>query len=110
MDARLQDIQVGSTTYKIGWRKMNMIFRNFCILIPVVLLLYGCSSTHIYSNNGLEKDSYRKAILDAAVIELIEIKSLPVIDEKHVKVVTWTAFPDSYKEGKETILGWETYG
>ena len=83
-----------------------MTFGNYRTLIPVALLLSGCASTQLSSNNELEKENYRKAILDAAVIESIEIMSLPVIDENQVKVVTWTAFPDSYKEGKETILGW----
>ena len=85
---------------------MNITFGNCRTLIPIALLLSGCSSTQVISNNELEKENYRKAILDAAVIESFEIKSLPGIDENQVKVVTWTAFPDSYKEGKEITLGW----
>ena len=85
---------------------MNMIFAKGRALIPVALLLSGCVSTQISSNNELEKENYRKAILDAAVIESFEIKSLPVIDENQVMVVTWTEYTDSYKEGKETTLKW----
>ena len=83
-----------------------MTYDNWRALIPIALLLSGCASTQISFNNELEKENYRKAILDAAVIESFEIKSLPVIDKNQVMVVTWTEYPGSYKEGKETTLEW----
>jgi len=85
---------------------MTMVSGNYRTLIPIALLLSGCSSVQIASDNELEKENYRKAIHDAAVIELFEIKPLPVIDQNQVMVVTWTEYPDSYVEGKETTLKW----
>lgn len=85
---------------------MNIALGFRRLLITVVLLSPGCSSIQISSNNELEKDNYRKAIFDAAVIESSEIQLLPVIDEDQVKIVTWTEYPDSYEAGKEVILNW----
>ncbi len=81
-----------------------MLCRNFLAFIPLALLLSGCSVIDLKFTD--EKENYKNALLDAAVIESSEVMSLPVIGEGRVKVVTWTAYPDSYKEGQESILQW----
>jgi len=83
-----------------------MVFCNYRTLVAMALLTSGCSTIQMKTSSEVEAESYKNAILDAAVIETSEIMPLPVIGEGPVKVVTWTEYPDSYKEGQETTLKW----
>ena len=76
------------------------------IFLAIALLISGCSTVQVSSINEIEKENYQKAIIDAAIIEKTEIVPLPIVNEDTVRVVTWTKFPDSYPEGKETTLKW----
>nr|VFK77831.1 MAG: hypothetical protein BECKSD772D_GA0070982_100245 [Candidatus Kentron sp. SD] len=55
------------------------------------------------------EEAYRKAILDAMVIEEHEIVTLPVpvaYENGKVKAVTWTKYHGNYTEGKEMKTTW----
>jgi len=78
-------------------------FQSFSLL---AFLISGCSTLQLSLNIEQEKQLYRQAITDATVIESCEIKTLPLINEPRVKVVTWTNFPDSYIEGQEIAVNW----
>lgn len=84
---------------------MKAVHRALFLVSVFPVMLYGCSSLQRLSDEN-EKTDYRKAIMDAAVIEKTEIATLPLIREKRVRVVTWTKYPDSYPVGQESTLKW----
>lgn len=75
-------------------------------ILLLLFLLSGCSTLQQRADIKLEKELYKQAINDAAVIEACEIELLPVITEPRVKVVTWTNYPNSYHTGQEMIVDW----
>jgi len=83
-----------------------MIFFQTRFFLLLVVLLSGCSTLQLSPDLKLEKELYRQAIRDAAVIEACEIKLLPVITERRIRVVSWTKYPDSYQIGQEMVVDW----
>jgi len=51
-------------------------------------------------------EAYRLALLDAAVIDADEVQELEPLAGEAARVVTWTAYPDSYVPGEDVTLGW----
>lgn len=72
----------------------------------LAIFLTGCAGLGVAPDKATEQQAYRKAIMDAAVIEAGEIRPLPTIPPGKVRVVTWTKFPDSYPMGKPVALKW----
>jgi len=86
--------------------KYNMIFIQSRSFLLLLFLLSGCSTIQERADIKSEKELYKQAINDAAVIEACEIELLPVITEAQVRVVTWTNYPESFQAGQAQIVDW----
>ncbi|MCZ6643401.1 MAG: hypothetical protein O7F71_17655 [Gammaproteobacteria bacterium] len=79
---------------------------RFGLTLIVIALASGCATDDTFRTGRGTQDPYKRAILDAAVIEENEIVTLPTLSGERATVVTWTAFPDSYPVRKEVALKW----
>ncbi len=76
------------------------------VAVGMGILLTGCAGLGTVPDKTADQQAYRKAIMDAAVIESDEIRPLPTIPPGKVHVVTWSKYPDSYPLGKSVPLKW----
>ena len=90
---------------------MNFLFtaKPLCkhVWIIFLVLSFGFNLSQAGStNDNYVAYDYLEAVEEAGMIEPDEIVPLPAITAPKVRVVTWTAYPDSYPVGKKSLLKW----